>query len=199
MRQKGIQQTYGKEKGRFPYQYWRTGADRGNTYAWSGEGRNCGPFTGGPGHQGDPAQIRQGQLPHFGRSHSAGRGDVHRLHDHRRQGTDVLGGLLPGGRGCQAGQAGGMAQQARAGGEAAIAAGGLFSGTEHRSHAGAVHAAAYVSGGAVPRHKPSDPQFDRGRGQDPGAAGVYDPLLQTEGRIPGVLLPRRGAQNHFLL
>ena len=46
---------------------------------------------------------------------------------------------------------------------------------------------------------PATPQFDRGRGQDPGAAGVYDPLLQTEGRIPGVLLPRCGAQDHFLL
>ena len=101
LRQKGIQQTYGKEKGRFPYQYRRTGADRGNTYARPGEGRNCGPFAVGPGHQGHPAQIRQGQLPHSGRSHSAGRGDVHRLHDHRRQGTDVLGGLLPGGRECQ--------------------------------------------------------------------------------------------------
>ena len=157
MRQKGIQQTYGKEKGRFPYQYRRTGADRGNTYARPGEGRNCGPFAGGPGHQGHPAQIRQGQLPHSGRSHSAGRGDVHRLHDHRRQGTDVLGGLLPGGRECQAGQAGGMAQQARAGGETAIAAGGLFSGAEHRSHAGAVHAAAYVSGGAVSCHDPCTP------------------------------------------
>ena len=33
LRQKGIQQTYGKEKGRFPYQYRRTGADRGNTDA----------------------------------------------------------------------------------------------------------------------------------------------------------------------
>ena len=26
----------------------------------------------------------------------AGRGDVHQLHDHRREGADVLGGLLPG-------------------------------------------------------------------------------------------------------
>ena len=28
---------------------------------------------------------------------------------------------------------------------------------------------------------------------------MTDPLLQTEGRIPGVLLPRCGAQDHFLL
>ena len=43
----------------------------------------------------DGAEVHQGPVSHSGHPHSPRRRDVHQLHDHRREGTDVLGGLFP--------------------------------------------------------------------------------------------------------
>ena len=44
-----IIQAYGKETGRVPHHYRRAGADRRYPHARTGEGRHCGPLSGGTG------------------------------------------------------------------------------------------------------------------------------------------------------
>ena len=86
-----------------------------------------------------------------------------------------------------------MAGGPHSGGKAPVGAGVGVGASVPGADAAAVHAAAHVYCRAVPCPPRRRPQPHRGGGEDRDLPGISDPLLQAEGRAPGVLLSRGGA------
>ena len=178
-----------------PHEHRRTGVDRGSFDARSGQAGHCRPLAGRAGRKGRGADARARQVPRFGLTHHPRRGDVCRLDGQGRQGVDVFGGLFPRRGRRRAEQVRPVARKKarqRKNAEIHHGAGGL-------SVAGADDPALFPAADVSGRlYRPvyqerGGAQSGRIRHQARDLLRLHDPVLQAEGHLPRVPVPRRGA------
>ena len=189
---------------RLPHQHWRTGAYRRHFDAGPGETGHRGPGPGGEaGGKGGAPALHQGPLPHSGPPPDSGDGELPGLHGGRREGPDVLRRLLPRGGGGEALQiravAGKAPLQQKAGKRRGGPGGGAGGGHVRLSLHGPAHPAYRGHPAFLPRLPLLGSESGGGAFEGAHLHGLPDSLLPAEGHLPGLPVPRGGAQDHLLL